>query len=105
MVMFFLFLIKASPNAPKLGPMELTIVITVPVFLLSMASVLTVWACQGRQCTYRKKKRSNVEEPLSECNLVNAGKTLKDLIYDVTASGSGSGMCLLFIFSARKTLI
>ena len=105
MVMFFLFLIKASPNAPKLGPMELTIIITVPVFLLSIASVLTVWACQGRQCTYRKKKRPNVEEPLSECNLVNAGKTLKDLIYDVTASGSGSGMCLLFIFSVRKTII
>ena len=102
MVMFFLFLIKASPNAPKLGPMELTIVITVPVFLLSVASVLTVWACQARQCTYRKKKRSNVEEPLSECNLVNAGKTLKDLIYDVTASGSGSGMCLLFIFFSKK---
>lgn len=98
MVMFFLFLIKASPNAPKLGPLELTIVVTVPVCLLSIAAVLTVWVCQGRQCTYRKKKRQNVEEPLSECNLVNAGKTLKDLIYDVTASGSGSGMCPLSIF-------
>ncbi|XP_045875650.1 activin receptor type-1C isoform X2 [Meles meles] len=85
-----LHLPMASPNAPKLGPMELTIVITVPVCLLSLATVLTIWACQGRPCTNRKKKRQNVEEPLSECNLVNAGKTLKDLIYDVTASGSGS---------------
>lgn len=100
--MFFLFSIKASPDAPKLGPMELTIIITVPVCLLSLASVLTVWACQGRPCTYRKKKRPNVEEPLSECNLVNAGKTLKDLIYDVTASGSGSGMWLLLILQSEK---
>lgn len=91
------FLTEASPNAPKLGPMELTVVITVPVCLLSMAAALMIWACQGRQCTDRKKKRQNVEEPLSECNLVNAGKTLKDLIYDVTASGSGSGMCPLSI--------
>ncbi|XP_043344042.1 activin receptor type-1C isoform X3 [Cervus elaphus] len=100
-----LHLPTASPNAPKLGPMELTIVITVPVFLLSMASVLTVWACQGRQCTYRKKKRSNVEEPLSECNLVNAGKTLKDLIYDVTASGSGSGLPLLVQRTIARTIV
>ncbi|KAM5268401.1 activin receptor type-1C isoform 2-T2 [Hipposideros larvatus] len=85
-----LHLPTASTNAPKLGLMELTVVITVPVCLLSVAAALTIWACQGRQCTYRKKKRQNVEEPLSECNLVNAGKTLKDMIYDVTASGSGS---------------
>ncbi|XP_019492348.1 PREDICTED: activin receptor type-1C isoform X3 [Hipposideros armiger] len=85
-----LHLPTASTSAPKLGLMELTVVITVPVCLLSVAAVLTIWACQGRQCTYRKKKRQNVEEPLSECNLVNAGKTLKDMIYDVTASGSGS---------------
>lgn len=78
--------------------MELIVVITVPVCLLSIAAVLTIWACHGRQCTYRKKKRQNVEEPLSECNLVNAGKTLKDLIYDVTASGSGSGKCPWSIF-------
>lgn len=93
----FFFLTAASPNAPKLGPVELTVVITVPVCLLSVAAALTIWACQGRQCTRRKKKRQNVEEALSECNLVNAGKTLKDLIYDVTASGSGSGMCPWFI--------
>jgi hypothetical protein len=105
-VFFFLFLsflTAASPNAPKLGPMELTIVITVPVCLLSIAAMLTIWACQDRQCTNRKKKRQNVEEPLSEYNLVNAGKTLKDLIYDVTASGSGSGVCHSPL-SGRKSL-
>ncbi|XP_059560378.1 activin receptor type-1C isoform X6 [Myotis daubentonii] len=100
-----LHLPTASPNAPKLGPMELTVVITVPVCLLSVAAVLSIWACQGRQCSNRKKKRQNVEEPLSECNLVNAGKTLKDLIYDVTASGSGSGLPLLVQRTIARTII
>ncbi|XP_077812295.1 activin receptor type-1C isoform X2 [Macaca mulatta] len=100
-----LHLPTASPNAPKLGPMELAIIITVPVCLLSVAAMLTIWACQGRQCSYRKKKRPNVEEPLSECNLVNAGKTLKDLIYDVTASGSGSGLPLLVQRTIARTIV
>ncbi|XP_074925893.1 activin receptor type-1C isoform X4 [Chelonoidis abingdonii] len=52
--------------------------------------MLIVYTCQGHHCTFRKKKRQNIEEPLSECNLVNSGKTLKDLIYDMTTSGSGS---------------
>jgi activin receptor type-1C len=63
--------------------------------------MLTIWACQDRQCTYRKTKRHNVEEALAEYSLVNAGKTLKDLIYDATASGSGSGTC---IFAASRLL-
>ncbi|XP_053764617.1 activin receptor type-1C isoform X2 [Panthera pardus] len=75
------------------------------VCLLSMAAALMIWACQGRQCTDRKKKRQNVEEPLSECNLVNAGKTLKDLICDVTASGSGSGLPLLVQRTIARTIV
>uniref|UniRef100_A0A2K5C6V6 Activin receptor type-1C n=2 Tax=Aotus nancymaae TaxID=37293 RepID=A0A2K5C6V6_AOTNA len=100
-----LHLPTASSNAPKLGPMELAVIITVPVCLLSIAVMLTIWACQGRQCSYRKKKRPNVEEPFSECNLVNAGKTLKDLIYDVTASGSGSGLPLLVQRTIARTIV
>lgn len=46
-----------------------------------------------------------MEEPLSECNLVNAGKTLKDLIYDVTASGSGSGLPLLVQRTIARTIV
>ncbi|XP_073926928.1 activin receptor type-1C isoform X2 [Castor canadensis] len=72
---------------------------------LPTAAMLTIWACQDRQCTNRKKKRQNVEEPLSEYNLVNAGKTLKDLIYDVTASGSGSGLPLLVQRTIARTIV
>uniref|UniRef100_A0A8C0BDK8 Activin receptor type-1C n=1 Tax=Buteo japonicus TaxID=224669 RepID=A0A8C0BDK8_9AVES len=47
----------------------------------------------------------NVEEPLSECNLVNSGKTLKDLIYDMTTSGSGSGLPLLVQRTIARTIV
>lgn len=67
-------------------------VIIIPICVLSVAAMLTVYTCQGYHCRFRKKKRPNVEEPLSECNLVNPGKTLKDLIFDMTTSSSGSGM-------------
>nr|XP_020860599.1 activin receptor type-1C isoform X4 [Phascolarctos cinereus] len=95
----------ASPKLQKLGPVELTIIITIPVCLLSIAAVLTICTCQRRQCTYKKKKRQNVEEPLNECNLVNAGKTLKDLIYDMTTSGSGSGLPLLVQRTIARTIV
>ncbi|XP_007494255.1 activin receptor type-1C [Monodelphis domestica] len=95
----------ASPKLQKLGPVELTIIITVPVCLLSIAAMLTICTCQGRQCTYKKKKRQNVEEPLNECNLVNAGKTLKDLICDMTTSGSGSGLPLLVQRTIARTIV
>lgn len=71
--------------------MVLAVTVAVPVCVLSLAAVLAAWTCQGRRCARGRVKQPNVEEPLSECNLVSSGKTLKDLIYDMTTSGSGSG--------------
>uniref|UniRef100_A0A8B9ZH87 Activin receptor type-1C n=1 Tax=Anas platyrhynchos TaxID=8839 RepID=A0A8B9ZH87_ANAPL len=59
----------------------------------------------GRRCAYGRKKQPNVEEPLSECNLVSSGKTLKDLIYDMTTSGSGSGLPLLVQRTIARTIV
>lgn len=78
-------------NKSKLGPVELTVVIIMPVCVLSIVFLLAAYACQAHLCRHRKKRRPNIEEPLSECNLVNPGKSLKDLIFDMTTSGSGSG--------------
>lgn len=80
-----------SPSRASAGPVVLAVTVAVPVCVLSLVAVLAACACQGRRCAYGRKKQPNVEEPLSECNLVNSGKTLKDLIYDMTTSGSGSG--------------
>ncbi|KAG6940018.1 activin A receptor type 1C, partial [Chelydra serpentina] len=94
-----------SSSRPNLRPVVLTVIVTVPVCILSVAVMLTVYTCQGRHCTFRKKTRQNIEEPLSECNLVNSGKTLKDLIYDMTTSGSGSGLPLLVQRTIARTIV
>uniref|UniRef100_A0A674KI34 receptor protein serine/threonine kinase n=1 Tax=Terrapene triunguis TaxID=2587831 RepID=A0A674KI34_9SAUR len=94
-----------SSRRPNLGPVVLTVIVTVPVCILSIAVMLIVYTCQGRHCTFGKKKRQNIEEPLSECNLVNSGKTLKDLIYDMTTSGSGSGLPLLVQRTIARTIV
>lgn len=80
-----------SPGRASAGPVVLAVTVAVPVCVLSLAAVLAACTCQGQRCTRGRVKQPNVEEPLSECNLVNSGKTLKDLIYDMTTSGSGSG--------------
>ncbi|XP_061464729.1 activin receptor type-1C isoform X3 [Rhineura floridana] len=79
-----------TSSKSKLRPVELTVVITVPICILSVALMVTLYTYQGNHCRFRKKRRPNIEEPLSECSLVNPGKTLKDLIFDMTTSGSGS---------------
>ncbi|XP_050825305.1 activin receptor type-1C isoform X1 [Gopherus flavomarginatus] len=94
-----------SSSRPNLGPVVLTVIATVPICILSIAVMLIVYTCQGHHCTFRKKKRQNIEEPLSECNLVNSGKTLKDLIYDMTTSGSGSGLPLLVQRTIARTIV
>ncbi|XP_063174414.1 activin receptor type-1C [Candoia aspera] len=94
-----------TSNKSKLGPVELTVVITIPVCVLSIALLLTAYTCQGHHCRHRRKRRPNIEEPLSECSLVNPGKSLKDLIFDMTTSGSGSGLPLLVQRTIARTIV
>ncbi|XP_075567747.1 activin receptor type-1C isoform X4 [Pelecanus crispus] len=94
-----------SPGRASVGPVVLAVMVAVPVCVLSLAAVLAACTCQGRRCARGRTKQPNVEEPLSECNLVNSGKTLKDLIYDMTTSGSGSGLPLLVQRTIARTIV
>ncbi|KAM9235730.1 activin receptor type-1C isoform 1-T1 [Leptosomus discolor] len=94
-----------SPGRASAGPVVLAVTVAVPVCVLSLAAVLAACTCQGRRCARGRAKQPNVEEPLSECNLVNSGKTLKDLIYDMTTSGSGSGLPLLVQRTIARTIV
>ncbi|XP_070813091.1 activin receptor type-1C isoform X2 [Pituophis catenifer annectens] len=100
-----IYLPTEPSNKSKLGPVELTVVITIPVCVLSIVLLLAAYTCQGHFCRHRKKRRPNIEEPLSECNLVNPGKSLKDLIFDMTTSGSGSGLPLLVQRTIARTIV
>jgi len=84
---------KASEPAGRAGagPVVLAVTVAVPVCVLSLAAAMAACACRRRRCARGGAKQPSVEEPLSECNLGSSGKTLKDLIYDMTTSGSGSG--------------
>ncbi|XP_061860513.1 activin receptor type-1C [Colius striatus] len=90
-----------SPGRGGAGPAVLTV--AVPVCVLALAAVLAACVCQARR--WARAKQPNVEEPLSECNLVGSGKTLKDLIYDMTTSGSGSGLPLLVQRTIARTIV
>ncbi|KAM6421149.1 activin receptor type-1C isoform 1-T1 [Rhynochetos jubatus] len=94
-----------SPGRAGVGAVVLAVAVAVPVCVLSLAAVLVACVCQGRRCARAGAKQPNAEEPLSECNLVNAGKTLKDLIYDMTTSGSGSGLPLLVQRTIARTIV
>ncbi|XP_041322009.1 activin receptor type-1C [Pyrgilauda ruficollis] len=59
-------------------------------------------ACPARG---RRRRPPSVEEPPCEGSLVGSGKTLKDLIYDMTTSGSGSGLPLLVQRTIARTIV
>ncbi|OCT61083.1 activin receptor type-1C [Xenopus laevis] len=94
-----------TPGVSHMGHVELTVIITVCICLLSIVIMGTAYVCQGRYCTKKKSRRQCVEEPLTECPLDIAGKSLKDLIYDMTTSGSGSGLPLLVQRTIARTVV
>ncbi|ROI16503.1 Activin receptor type-1C [Anabarilius grahami] len=48
-------------------------------------------ALQNLRCTHIKAHKQDPEEPLDDQTLVSSDKCLKELIYDMSTSGSGSG--------------
>lgn len=46
---------------------------------------------QGHRCAYRRSHKQDLEEPLDDQLLMSPDRSLKDLIYDMSTSGSGSG--------------
>ncbi|XP_074767532.1 activin receptor type-1C [Athene noctua] len=93
------------PGRASAGPVVLAVAVAVPLCALSLAAVLVACACPARRAARRRPKPPNVEEPLAECTLVSSGKTLKDLIYDMTTSGSGSGLPLLVQRTIARTIV
>ncbi|XP_031970135.1 activin receptor type-1C isoform X2 [Corvus moneduloides] len=98
----------ASEAPGRAGPRSavLAVAVAVPVCAVLLAAVLAACSARGWRCCARRGAKSpNVEEPLSEGNLVSSGKTLRDLIYDMTTSGSGSGLPLLVQRTIARTIV
>lgn len=72
-----------------LGPVELAAAIAGPVCFLCISLMLILYICHNR--TFLHHRVPSEEDPSMERPFISEGTTLKDLIYDMTTSGSGSG--------------
>lgn len=70
--------------------LQLVLVTVVPCLLLLFAILIIVFMARGHPWPCRARIQ-DPEEALDEQTLMSPDKCLKDLIYDMTTSGSGSG--------------
>ncbi|KAM6183298.1 TGF-beta receptor type-1 isoform 7-T7 [Erethizon dorsatum] len=75
-------------QSPGLGPVELAAVIAGPVCFVCISLMLMVYICHNRTVIHHRVP--NEEDPSLDRPFISEGTTLKDLIYDMTTSGSGS---------------
>lgn len=81
---------------PGWSRLQLAVVILVPSCLACVGILLAVFVAQGRRCDYSRAHKQDPEEPLDDQMLMSPDKCLKDLIYDMSTSGSGSGKSRMF---------
>lgn len=79
----------------SLSPVALTVLIAVPISVLSVVLVLLLYMCRNRSIIHHRVPSE--EDPNINHPFLADGTTLKDLIYDMTTSGSGSGRDVLIV--------
>lgn len=105
-VSFFYFFsvptnVLTGPGSPW-GPVELVAIIAGPVFLLCVLLMVGVFLWQYHQRAYSHRQRLEVEDPSCDHLYLAKDKTLQDLIYDMSTSGSGSGQYMLTMWCDEK---
>jgi hypothetical protein len=86
----------SEKQSAGLGPVELAAVIAGPVCFVCIALMLMVYICHNRTVIHHRVP--NEEDPSLDRPFISEGTTLKDLIYDMTTSGSGSGNVIVYLF-------
>ncbi|CAL9698224.1 unnamed protein product [Knipowitschia caucasica] len=99
-----------SAKTPTLGPVALAAVIAGPVCVLCLLLVVAFYVCHshrglGAGGAAHHHRVPNEEDPHMDHPFITVGTTLKDLIYDMTTSGSGSGLPLLVQRTIARTII
>ncbi|GAA6081852.1 activin receptor type-1C, partial [Tachysurus ichikawai] len=82
--------IETSSEDSDWGRLELSAVILVPSCLLCVGVFLCMCAVRNQRCLHVTGRNQDPEEPLDDQSLVSSEKCLKELIYDMSTSGSGS---------------
>ncbi|XP_074021077.1 activin receptor type-1B isoform X4 [Numenius arquata] len=81
--------LKDNEPPSSWGPVELVAVIAGPVFLVFVVMIIVVFIFHHHQRVYHNRQRLDMEDPSCEMCL-SKDKTLQDLVYDLSTSGSGS---------------
>lgn len=92
---FFFFLERPLGEEQNWSRLQLTLVILVPSCLLLLGILATVFFVQGNLCAYSRSHIQDPEDRLDDHTLMSPDKCLKELIYDMSTSGSGSGETML----------
>lgn len=95
MCLFFFFLERPLGEEQNWSRLQLTLVILVPSCLLLLGILATVFFVQGNLCAYSRSHIQDPEDRLDDHTLMSPDKCLKELIYDMSTSGSGSGETML----------
>ncbi|XP_069476685.1 TGF-beta receptor type-1 [Ambystoma mexicanum] len=100
--------INITVNAPEsiptnLGPVELAAIIAGPVCFVCILLMLVLYFCHNRPANHHRVP--NEEDPSLDRPFLSEGATLRDLIYDMTTSGSGSGLPLLVQRTIARTIV
>ncbi|XP_029560856.1 TGF-beta receptor type-1 [Salmo trutta] len=92
-----------TARTPPLSPVTLAAVIAGPVCVLCFVLLLVFYVCHSRSVVHHRVP--NEEDPAMDHPFLADGHTLKNLIYDMTTSGSGSGLPLLVQRTIARTII
>ncbi|NP_001399711.1 activin receptor type-1B isoform h precursor [Homo sapiens] len=94
-----------EPEHPSMwGPVELVGIIAGPVFLLFLIIIIVFLVINYHQRVYHNRQRLDMEDPSCEMCL-SKDKTLQDLVYDLSTSGSGSGLPLFVQRTVARTIV
>ncbi|XP_054253078.1 activin receptor type-1B isoform X7 [Indicator indicator] len=96
--------LKDNEPPSSWGPVELVAVIAGPVFLVSVVMIVVVFVFHHHQRVYHNRQRLDMEDPSCEMCL-SKDKTLQDLVYDLSTSGSGSGLPLFVQRTVARTIV
>ncbi|XP_031707230.1 activin receptor type-1B-like [Anarrhichthys ocellatus] len=87
------------------GLVELVAVIAGPLFLLCLLLLMGTFLYQYHQRAYSHRQRLEVEDPSGDHVYMTKDRTLQDLIYDLSTSGSGSGLPLFVQRTVARTIV
>ncbi|XP_037745783.1 TGF-beta receptor type-1 isoform X4 [Chelonia mydas] len=93
----------SGESSSNLGPVELAAIIAGPVCFVCISLMLILYICHNRTVIHHRVPSE--EDPSLDRPFISEGTTLKDLIYDMTTSGSGSGLPLLVQRTIARTII